>query len=100
MRRMIHVSPDTPSLRPNRARSEVNPHSLHTRKIYDQAPIAYSQPSTVVSSAAHGRQHSRLAAVMNGGDDIGDINAFGNQGGAFVDHPVVYLARGIVSGVA
>ena len=52
-----------------------------------------------MAAAADGGHHLVGAAVVDGGNDVGGVDAAGDQSRAFVDHRVIDFARGVVSGV-
>src|SRR5207237_10568145 len=67
------------------------------REIDDQAIIADSQPSGVVSSTPDGNEEVVLTTEVDRRNDIGHIGTSRDQGGMLVDHAVVDFAGCVVA---
>ena len=66
----------------------------------DQAVVAGAQAGAVVPTAAHGEGEAVCAREGDGGDDVGHVDAAGDQRRAPVDHAVIDAAALLIGGVA
>ena len=95
---VVDVAPACPALDADRACLRIHPDAVHPREVDDQTVVDGAQPRSAVPTAAHRQRQLLLAGEVDRGDDIGHVDAAGDQRRAPVDHAVVDLARLLVAG--
>ena len=93
---VVDIARGTAGFDANGPRGWVDMHALHTREVDDQAILDAAQARTIVAAAANGDVELVVASEIDGGDDVGDVGAAGDQPWMLVDHAVVKLARFLV----
>src|SRR5215471_8353087 len=97
---VVDVAPGAASPDPDGLRFGIDVRVADEREIDDQAVIADPQPASIVPAAPDGNEEVVLAAEIDRLDDVGDISAPRDHGGALVDHAVVDFTCSIVALIA
>ena len=100
MRGMINIAPRASSADCYCPRGRINPRVFHRREINNEAVIADSQPSRVMSSTANGEKQVLFSRKLYRADYIRHIRAACYQPRLFVDHSIVNFTGIIITIVA
>ena len=91
MRGVVDVTPGAATFDANGACRWIDADTLHAREVDHQAIVTGAQARAIVPATAHRQRQLVLAGEVDRGDDVGDIDAAGDQRGSLVDHAVVDL---------
>src|SRR5207247_3025093 len=96
MRGVIDVTPCAAAADRDGSSCGINPHIFYRCEIDNQAVIANSQTSGVMSATADRKKQIVLSCKVHRANHVGDVRTTGNQPRLLVDHTVVNLACFVV----
>src|ERR1700677_73761 len=99
VRSVVHVTPRGSAAYADGSCRGVDMHVLDARQIDDETIITNSQPSGVMASSSDRYQQVVFPGEMNGGDDIRNVSAQGDEPRFAADHRVIHFARFVVTRV-
>src|SRR5438270_13538686 len=97
---MIDIAPRASSADCYRPRDRVHARVFHRREINNEAVIADSQPSRIMSSTANGEKQVLFSRKLYRADYIRHIRAACDQTRLFVDHSIIHFTGIIITIVA
>ena len=97
MRFTIEIAKRGAALDADGALRGIDMDGAHPRKVDDDAIVAKGTAADVVTSASDGGEQAVLAREVDGGDDVGESRAAGDERRPFVHARVPYATRSVVA---
>jgi hypothetical protein len=93
---MVDVTPCAPASNSHSAGRGIDPRIFYRAEVDDQAIVANSQASRVVTATSDGQEQTIFSPKIHRVNDVRYVGTTGNEARLFVDHRVVHLPGFVV----